>query len=169
MPGVAVKGNKIQSNSVSNHITIKKPNEFTCVPGYVDGEYYSGYWYGGKCYGVLAPPSSPYTYNKIPATIEGEINEGSANVFVNGKAVAFSGAKTLEKDTYTIPSGWTIESGNVDDGIRSVGQCGFLIGAGGAAADTDLQPAFDLVVKVKPQGQPVKSGVDDRTVLFKVI
>lgn len=112
MPEVAVKGNKIQSNSVSNHITIKKPNEFTCVPGYVDGEYYSGYWYGGRCYGVLAPPSSPYTYNNIPATIDGEITEGSANVFVNGKAVAFSGAKTLEKDTYTIPSGWTIESGN---------------------------------------------------------
>jgi len=112
MPEVAVKGNKIQTSIASNHIRIKKQNEYTCEPGYRGGEYYSGYWYGGACYGVLTPPSSPYTYQDINATIDGEINEGSPNVFVNGKAVAFSGAKTLEKDTYTIPNGWTIESGN---------------------------------------------------------
>ncbi|MFJ6207297.1 PAAR domain-containing protein [Lysinibacillus sp. NPDC092081] len=112
MPGVVVKGNKIQSSVASNHIKIKKPNDYTCEPGYINGEYFSGYWYGGACYGVLTPPSSPYTYQDINATIDGEINEGSPNVFVNGKAVAFSGAKTLEKDTYTVPNGWTTESGN---------------------------------------------------------
>ncbi|MDD1502586.1 PAAR domain-containing protein [Lysinibacillus sp. CNPSo 3705] len=112
MPGVATKGNKIQTSMTSNHIRIKKPNEYTCEPGYIGGEYYSGYWYGGVCYGVLTPPSSPYIYDNINGTIDGEVNEGSSNVFVNGKAVAFSGAKTLEKDTYTVPNGWTVESGN---------------------------------------------------------
>lgn len=120
MPAVAVKGNKIQTSVGANHIRIKKTNEYTCEPGYIDGEYYSGYWYGGVCYGVLTPPSSPFTYNDINATIDGEINEGSSNIFVNGKAVAFSGAKTLEKDTFSVPAGWTYDSGNHTNANGSV-------------------------------------------------
>ncbi|MEK5333453.1 PAAR domain-containing protein [Lysinibacillus sp. FSL W8-0992] len=87
MPEVAIKGAKIQNSIAPNHIRIKKLNPDTI------------------------PPYSSYYYDYINATIEGEISEGSTNVFVNGKEVAFSGAKTTERDDYQLPGGWSYDSG----------------------------------------------------------
>ncbi|MGE7092058.1 PAAR domain-containing protein [Lysinibacillus sp. NPDC048646] len=120
MPEVSVKGNKIQNSTATGHIKVKKPNEYTCEAGYMNGEFYSGYWSGGICYGVLTPPSSSHSYDYISATIEGQINEGSSNVFVNGKEAVYSGAKTSEKDTYSVPSGWSYDSGSHTSATGSV-------------------------------------------------
>ncbi|MFJ5764236.1 PAAR domain-containing protein [Lysinibacillus sp. NPDC093210] len=87
MPEVAIKGAKIQNSIAPNHIRIKKLNPDTI------------------------PPYSSYFYDYINATIEGEISEGSTNVFVNGKEVTFSGAKTTERDDYQLPGGWSYDSG----------------------------------------------------------
>lgn len=87
MPEVAIKGAKIQNSMAPNHIQVRKLNPDTI------------------------PPYSSYIYDYINATIEGEINEGSSNVFVNGKEVVFSGAKTTENDSYSLPDGWTYDSG----------------------------------------------------------
>lgn len=87
MPEVAIKGAKIQNSIAPNHIRIKKLNADTI------------------------PPYSSYIYDFINATVAGEINEGSTNVFVNGKEVAFSGAKTSERDDYQLPGGWSYDSG----------------------------------------------------------
>lgn len=111
MPGVSVKGNRMSSSVASNHVKVSKPNEVQCVPGYIDGQYYSGSWSGGICYGIEIRPSSPYDYQDIEATVGGTVHEGIANVFVNGLEVAFSGAKTQENDSYRLPSGWSYVSG----------------------------------------------------------
>ena len=110
MAEVATKGSKITKGTANNHINIKKPNEPACEAGYMNGEYYSGYWSGGVCYGVLRPQHD--STDQINASIDGDINEGSSNVFIGGKAVAFNGAKTTENDRYSLPSGWTYVSGN---------------------------------------------------------
>lgn len=129
MPGVSVKGNKITSSIASNHVKVSKPNEPQCVAGYKDGQYYSGFWSGGVCYGLEIPPSSPYDYQNIDATIEGTISEGASNVFVNGKEVAFAGAKTQEKDSYNVPSGWTYVSGahSSTNGFIGTGSVGVFV------------------------------------------
>jgi len=109
MPEVSVKSNKISSSIASNHVKVSKPNEPQCVAGYKDGQYYSGFWSGGVCYGLEIPPSSPYDYQNINATIEGTISEGASNVFVNGKQLARKGdpVRTHANSTASIQEGST--------------------------------------------------------------
>lgn len=116
---VSVVGNKITDGTASNHINIKKSNSPTCEAGYgSDGVWYSGYFQNGVCYGVLTP--SPDSTDRINATIKGSIDDGSQNVFVEGKAVAFVGSKTKEEDTYNLPSGWSYVSGKHTNANGSV-------------------------------------------------
>lgn len=86
-----------------------KSNNPTCEAGMKDGVYYTGYWQGGVCMGILTP--QPNSNNTIDAKINGTITEGSNNVFVNNKEVTFKNAKTTESDTYNLPSGWNYVSG----------------------------------------------------------
>ncbi|SCY65267.1 hypothetical protein [Lysinibacillus fusiformis] len=120
MPEVSVRGNKISSSIASKHVKVRKPNKPQCVPEYIDGQYYGGYWVGDVCFGIEIPPSSPYDELDIDATVEGSIDDGAPTVFVNGKEVAFSGAKTQEQDSYTVPSGWSYVSGGHSSGNGSV-------------------------------------------------
>ena len=110
MAEVSTVGGKITKGTASNHINITKPNSPTCEAGYMyDGIWYSGYFQNGVCYGVETP--SPNSNDQIDASIEGSIQNGSSNVFVEGKAVAFNGSKTIENDSYALPSGWSYVSG----------------------------------------------------------
>ena len=124
MAEVSTKGSKITRATASRHINVKKSNPDTperCDAGYgSDGQWYSGYWSGGVCYGSFTPSQpQPDSTNQIDATIEGEVNEGSSNVFIGGKEVAFNGAKTNEKDSYSL-NGWTYVSGSHTSASGSV-------------------------------------------------
>lgn len=132
MAEVATKGNKITKGTAPNHISVKKSNSPSCEAGYMaDGEWYSGYWQNGVCYGVLKP--QPDSNDKISANIEGEINDGSSNVFIEGKAVAFNGSKTNEKDSYSLPSGWSYVSGSHSSANGSVTKGSTTVFANGKA------------------------------------
>lgn len=124
MSEVAVKGNKFQEGTATEHIQVKKANPPTpkeCVAGIAfDGNWYSGYWQGSVCYGREIPPQPvPDSTKSISAKINGTINEGSSNVFVGGKEVAHVGAKTTETDTYSL-DGWTYVSGSHTNAMGAV-------------------------------------------------
>ncbi|MCM3341722.1 hypothetical protein M3650_24625 [Paenibacillus sp. MER TA 81-3] len=96
MAGVAYYGASIASTAASNHIRIKYWHPRRC----------SGGWIDGVCQGWT---EGYYQYDSIDATINGAVNGGSSNVFVNGMGVARQGDSTAETETYSIPSGWDLE------------------------------------------------------------
>lgn len=115
MAGVATKGKSISSVTASGHVPINY--------------YTSGYCrtYDPENPNVCIDWVSGYnTSGTASATIDGEVNSGSSNVFVNGVGVARNGDSTTERDTANIPSGWsrnggdTGGSGSVSGGASNV-------------------------------------------------
>lgn len=113
MGKVAYKGGSVNSVTASGHIDRKYWNSSYCSGGYIDGVCQG--WSGGY-----------YSYGTSNATVNGDIKNGSSNVYVNGNSVARNGDSVTETDTFSLPSGWSQDgshsggTGQISSGVSSV-------------------------------------------------
>lgn len=93
MAQVAFNQSMINQVTASGHVSIRRWNPSYCSGGWKDGVCQG--WSGGY-----------YSYSTASATIRGQVNASSSNVFVNGKSIATVGNSVSETETHNIPSGW---------------------------------------------------------------
>lgn len=93
MAQVAFNQSMINQVTASGHVPIRRWNPSYCSGGWIDGVCQG--WSGGY-----------YSYSTASATIRGQVNASSNNVFVNGKSIATVGNSVSETETHNIPSGW---------------------------------------------------------------
>lgn len=80
MAGMTYKGARTNSSVASDHVEIEERH---------DDHYHDG---------------------TTSATIDGTLNGGSSNVYVNGRQASCNGDPVTETESYSIPSGWRWKS-----------------------------------------------------------
>lgn len=93
MAKIALNGTSISSSTASGHIDIRR-----WVPPTYDSE---GNQTGGGY----------YIYSTTSATITGTANSSVSNVRIEDKTPITQGDSTTEKDSYSVPSGWSYYGG----------------------------------------------------------
>lgn len=112
MAGIAYKGARTNPSVASGHVLAKEPH-------------------------------GDHSHDRtIDATIYGTLNGGSSNVYVNGKQAVCNGDSVMETESYSLPSGWWLDSydnggtGHITGGSSTVYVNGRQVATAGSSVTT---------------------------------